>query len=148
MDQELIRRFRRLSNRYMGAIMHHAQAGELRPGEAMVMDALAKRPGDTVTPSRISEVLGVRPPTVTPLLDRMERKGLIIREPSSQDRRVIRILATNKGLAAEKKHRQSVEVFYEELSHRMSREELKEFLRLLDKITSPDTDIPPREELL
>jgi DNA-binding MarR family transcriptional regulator len=40
---------------------------------------------------------GVRPPTMTRLVDGLERDGLVRREPRSDDRRVVVVRATGKG---------------------------------------------------
>lgn len=40
---------------------------------------------------------GVRPPTMTRLVDGLERDGLVVRRPDPLDRRAVRVLATAKG---------------------------------------------------
>lgn len=45
---------------------------------------------------------GLEPSSMTGLLDRMERDGLVRREPDPEDRRAIRICLTDAGRAAEK----------------------------------------------
>lgn len=49
--------------------------------------------------SELSERMSARNSTITGIVDRMERDGLVIRERSSSDRRVVKLRATERGLA-------------------------------------------------
>lgn len=69
--------------------------------------------GETVT--GLAEVCLLQQPTMTKLLDRMERSGLVRRTPDARDRRVVRIDLTPVGaakakelVAAAKEHEASV----------------------------------------
>lgn len=137
MEQELIQQFAQSSGRYIRTVMALLQKGELRPGEAMVMEVLAQEQKRPVTPTFLSEVLGVRPPTITPLLNRMEKKGMIRREPYAQDRRVISIVATPYGQSMGEKNRWAGETVYTYLAQQLQLEELREFTRLLKKVVGP-----------
>jgi MarR family transcriptional regulator, organic hydroperoxide resistance regulator len=63
--------------------------------------ALGARPGETVT--GLAEACLLQQPTMTKLLDRMVRDGLVTRAPDARDRRVTRVTLTPRGktLAAE-----------------------------------------------
>ena len=43
---------------------------------------------------------GVRPPTMTRLVDGLERDGMVAREPDPRDGRAVRVRATRKGVRA------------------------------------------------
>ena len=62
-----------------------------------VLAALLARPGRTVT--GLAEACLLQQPTMTKLLDRMVRDGLVARAPDARDRRVIRIALTREGEA-------------------------------------------------
>jgi DNA-binding MarR family transcriptional regulator len=47
--------------------------------------------------SEIARFLEVSKPNMTPLVDRMVEQGLVVREHNHRDRRVIQIVATNRG---------------------------------------------------
>ena len=49
-----------------------------------------------VRTSLISETLDLAPSTVTPLLDALENKGLLVRRRTKEDRRVVQVLPTCK----------------------------------------------------
>lgn len=55
--------------------------------------------GKNVTPGTLASVLHLSQPTVTGILGRLERRGLIQRQRSSTDRRSILAVATDQGRA-------------------------------------------------
>lgn len=52
---------------------------------------------DGRTQAKLAEALGVEPPTVTKMLQRMEAADLVKRRPDATDRRAIRVHLTAKG---------------------------------------------------
>ena len=52
---------------------------------------------DGRTQADLAESLGVEPPTVTKMLQRMESSELVDRRPDATDRRAIRVYLTPKG---------------------------------------------------
>ncbi len=61
----------------------------------MVLSHLWRRDG--LTPSELADRLGVEPPTVTNMLSRMERAGLLERCRDPKDARCTRVHLTEKG---------------------------------------------------
>ncbi len=59
--------------------------------------ALLARPGETVT--GLAQACLLQQPTMTKLLDRMVRDGLVARAPDARDRRLVRIALTREGEA-------------------------------------------------
>jgi MarR family transcriptional regulator, organic hydroperoxide resistance regulator len=67
----------------------------LHPGqEALLMELWDQ---DGRTQANLAAALGVEPPTVTKMLQRMENAGLVDRRPDKNDRRAIRVHLTPKG---------------------------------------------------
>jgi MarR family transcriptional regulator, organic hydroperoxide resistance regulator len=62
-----------------------------------VLAALLARPGEMVT--GLAEACLLQQPTMTKLLDRMARDGLVTRAPDPRDRRVVRVALTPEGRA-------------------------------------------------
>ncbi len=62
-----------------------------------VLGVLLARPGGTVT--GLAEACLLQQPTMTKLLDRMVRDGLVTRSPDARDRRVVRVALTPEGEA-------------------------------------------------
>ncbi len=59
-----------------------------------ILDMVANLTGK---PAEIASMLGISPPAVTFLLERLETKGLLRREPGSSDRRRVEIALTENG---------------------------------------------------
>ena len=49
------------------------------------------------TPKQLAEILGIETSTVSGLLDRLQKNGLIDRIVNSEDRREVQVIATQKG---------------------------------------------------
>jgi DNA-binding MarR family transcriptional regulator len=91
-----------------------------------------------VSCNTIGERLLSRVPDVTRLVDRLERKGLARRARGKEDRRVVLISITAKGLEVlEKLDRPLMEVHKKQLRH-MGRGELEDLNRLLVKARRPE----------
>lgn len=67
----------------------------LHVGQEMVLLRLWRRDG--LTPSELAGALGVEPPTVTNMLSRMEKAGLLERCRDPEDARCTRVYLTEKG---------------------------------------------------
>lgn len=62
-----------------------------------VLSGLMGSEGETVT--GLAEICLLQQPTMTKLLDRMARNGLVVRNPDQRDRRVVRVALTKAGEA-------------------------------------------------
>ena len=60
-----------------------------------VVGALVMQPG--LTQKEIADKVGIEGATLVPILDKMEKEGLLKRKPDSSDRRVNRIYLTQKA---------------------------------------------------
>jgi MarR family transcriptional regulator, organic hydroperoxide resistance regulator len=67
----------------------------LHPGQEALLMELWDHDGRTQ--ADLAESLGVEPPTVTKMLQRMEHGDLVHRRPDATDRRAIRVYLTPKG---------------------------------------------------
>jgi MarR family transcriptional regulator, organic hydroperoxide resistance regulator len=84
----------------------------LHPGQEALLMELWDHDGRTQ--ADLAESLGVEPPTVTKMLQRMEHADLVDRRPDATDRRAIRVHLTPKGRRLKGK----VEKLWAELEHR------------------------------
>ena len=67
----------------------------LYPGQPPILFMLWQEDGRSQT--EFSEVLELKPATVTVMLRRMEKAGLLLRRPDEKDLRVSRVYLTEKG---------------------------------------------------
>ena len=97
----------------------------------------------SVTPTQLSQVLRVRPSTITPMLQRLEDQGLLRRIHSKEDRRQVFLAITPEGKDLLKKNWERLVAFYRSLFARLTPEEGLLFLELLEKIADPISPEPP-----
>jgi MarR family transcriptional regulator, organic hydroperoxide resistance regulator len=84
--------------------------------------------------SELSERIRAQNSTVTGIIDRMERGGLVIRARSTEDRRVVRIRLTEKGAKIAREIAvPPMEIFRSALES-LSAGEMRDLLRILTKI--------------
>lgn len=85
-----------------GAIRQHFRAVEKACGvsgaQVWVLATLAEAPGLRVT--ELAQALSIHASTASNLLDKIEKSGLIRRERSREDQRVVRLFLTEAGQAA------------------------------------------------
>jgi MarR family transcriptional regulator, transcriptional regulator for hemolysin len=60
--------------------------------------AVAAKAASPLSQSELADRLGVEGATMVAMLDRLVKAGLVVREPSSTDRRVNRVVLTDAGL--------------------------------------------------
>jgi len=70
---------------------------DLSQGRFLTLIVMNREPYQAINPSILAEKVGVKPATMTGLLDGLERKGLIKRLAHSEDRRKVSIRLTNTG---------------------------------------------------
>lgn len=72
-------------------------------------------------------------PAITGLIDRLEKQELVVRRRCLEDRRVVYVKITSKGLSLLKQLDTPVEEMHKSLMEHLTRAELKELSRLLEK---------------
>lgn len=83
----------------------------------------------------LEKVFNIRRSTATVMLQTLEQKGFIIREPVEHDARLKKIVLTDKAVQQHMVIRRQIDVFHEKLEEGITQAEKEEFFRILDKIT-------------
>ena len=84
--------------------------------------------------STLSERIRAQNSTVTGIVDRMEREGLVRRERSTADRRVVHLRLSEKGARLAREIQvEPMEIFRQALLH-LSGDDLRDLLRILMKL--------------
>jgi DNA-binding MarR family transcriptional regulator len=91
---------------------------------------------DVPKPAQIARKLGVRRPTITGLLDNLEKDQLVERKPHSTDGRALRLELTKKGKKLLDKLLPEYWMILETLSAPLSAAERKSMLRGVEKVYS------------
>jgi DNA-binding MarR family transcriptional regulator len=91
-----------------------AEAGaDLSATDAVVLVAVSAEPGGAITLSRRDT--GLHPSTITSVLDRLERRGLVRRERGADDHRFVAVWPTLPGRIASDQARSALATLDEEL---------------------------------
>lgn len=69
--------------------------GGKKGGQEGVLSVIAQHPA--MTQKELAKTLGIQPASVSELLMKLERKGLVLREKDEQDRRSIKVQLTGEG---------------------------------------------------
>jgi len=87
------------------------------------------------TPStRLAKLLGMKNSSLTRILQKMENDGCIIRKTDPDDKRVILIFLTDKGVERRRIAKRVVLEFNEKLKRKIDEKELAAFFRVFDVI--------------
>ncbi len=78
-------------------------------------------------------------PGITGLIDRLERAGFVKRVRCEKDRRVIYVALAEKGTKALAALDEPIAALHDKLLGHLAQAELKELIRLLDKVRAPLT---------
>lgn len=81
------------AQRYL--VMRRLAEEDSHPGQAVGLMVLAANDG--ITQSELADMIGIARPTVTTMLQKMERAGLIERRVDEDDQRYTRIYVTDAG---------------------------------------------------
>lgn len=85
-------------------------------------------------PKDIAEKFGIENSTISGILERMENKGLLVRNIDSEDRRFIRIELTEAGRELEKPVNATVDAFNKRVLAPFSKEEVEMLREILGRI--------------
>lgn len=93
----------------------------------------------------ILRVFGIRPSTMTSMLERLDQKGLLTREPDPEDRRSVRITLTREGTAVAERINRLVRELEERIGTRVRPRELAGFRSVMGAVEAA-TGVRVRKE--
>ena len=102
---------------------------EVTPIQVMLLFFLQKNNGSSLT--QISQGLMLENPTVTGLIDRLEKLGYVKRSDHPSDRRVYLVYLTEKGKTVANKALPIVKKLNEQIKEGYSKEEIENFKKVL-----------------
>lgn len=114
-----------------------AAATELRalglyPGQEGVINLLAEH--GAMTPGAIALQLGVRPPTITKTITRLEEQGFLARSASEEDGRQVVVTLTEEGANTVKKMRKALRRVEKQAIAGLKKKERKHLESVLDGV--------------
>jgi DNA-binding MarR family transcriptional regulator len=102
---------------------------EVTPVQAMLLFYLQKKDGSSLT--QISQGLMLENPTVTGLIDRLEKLGYVKRSDHPNDRRIYLVYLTEKGSGVANRALPIVKKLNEEIKEGYSKKEIDAFKKVL-----------------
>ena len=102
---------------------------EVTPIQVMLLFFLQKNDGSSLT--QISQGLMLENPTVTGLIDRLEKLGYVKRSDHPDDRRVYLIYLTEKGRKVANKALPIIKKLNEQIKEGYSKSEIEDFKKVL-----------------
>lgn len=110
------------------------RASDLTVSEVHAVEVLGQY--GKINMKNLAQKLGVTTGTVTVTMDRLEKKNYAKRETTKEDRRVILISLTDKGLEAFKVHHEYHLHLTEQMLSVLSEDESEQFINIFKKINS------------
>ena len=111
---------------------------ELRAVDFSVLSLLGANPN--ITQKRLSIAVNVSPPNLATLLDRLEERGLLVRQRNPLDKRSQTLVLTNEGTKLCAKAEKTVTELEQEATSMLSDGERTELVKLLQKIFLREDD--------
>jgi DNA-binding MarR family transcriptional regulator len=99
------------------------------------------RAGGSLTPTQLSEAMFRSKHSVTKIMDNLEKEGFIVRDFSSQDRRVTIIRVTESGLEYVRKNQHKGEIRAKQVMDRLEVAEQEKLVSLTGKLNEQMTGI-------
>ncbi|MGZ5661602.1 MAG: MarR family winged helix-turn-helix transcriptional regulator [Usitatibacter sp.] len=131
-DYELLAAFRKHLREFMAFSDRHSGALGLTQQQYQALLALRTHDGEPLSIRGLASLLLIKHHSAVGMVDRLEREGLVRREPSARDRRVVAVRLTPRDEKA-----------FERLA-RVHRAELRrvapEFVRIMSALAKPDPE--------
>ena len=105
---------------------------ELRPVDFTVLSLLKANPN--INQKRLSKAINVSPPNLAPLLDRLEMRGLLMRQRNPLDRRSQTLALTSDGMRMCNKAEKTVSQLELKATETLNEDERAQLIHLLQKI--------------
>ncbi|MDR3561164.1 MAG: MarR family winged helix-turn-helix transcriptional regulator [Negativicutes bacterium] len=90
--------------------------------------------------NEFAERHGIKPSTLTGIVTRLEKGGLLVRRRDAVDRKAVYLGCTARGRAMVARHMAEDRAFTANLLGRLTPAEGREFVRMVEKMTAPGTD--------
>ena len=107
-------------------------ASELTPGQFGVLVVIDANPG--LTQTQLGNALGIDRSTVVAVIDRLESRGLVARQPSPNDRRSHALHLSGSGKATLRRLTERVRAHESEIARHLSTDEQARLIELLGRV--------------
>lgn len=113
----------------------HLGGDGIGPGQLGVLLLVEANPGSNQT--RIGKALGIDRSTLVSIIDMLEKRGLIRREPSPTDRRSHALMLSEEGTGFLRALRPRLDAHEAEIARNLSAAERAQLIELLQRLAAP-----------
>lgn len=131
-DRPLMRMLHHVSRRHFQHIHTALHEYDVYPGQPPLMFALARKNGQSQ--KELAEQLDIKAATLTVMINRMEKNGMVRRETDEKDQRVTRIYLTERGVETLEVVRETLDRLEQQAIAGLSEEEIETLHSLLGRI--------------
>ncbi|XOK63039.1 MarR family winged helix-turn-helix transcriptional regulator [Paenibacillus elgii] len=128
-DDSLTRLMRHVLKLHRHSVDLMIQKYDVFPGQPPLLMRLSERDGQSQ--KELADSMLIKPPTLTVMINRMEKTGLVERKPDPDDQRVSRVYLTGKGRQAAAGVQEALQVLEAKCFEHFNPEEKMLFRRLL-----------------
>ena len=114
------------------AMMEALRSVDMHPSQSFCCVLIERKPG--LSQRELADRFHIKPATVTIMLQRMEKSGLIRREPDPNDQRVQRLFVTESGMEANRHSEIVLNDLLKETYGRLTPEELRDYCNAVEKL--------------
>jgi DNA-binding MarR family transcriptional regulator len=125
---------RRAALAVIGVFMERMAVYELRPVDFSVLSLITHNPG--ITSRQLCTALGILPPNLVGMVNALEKRGIVVRQPHPRDGRAMGLHLTPAGQKLMREAEKTAAQLETEAATRLSAAEVKTLIRLLRKIYS------------
>lgn len=104
--------------------------------EIHLIERVGKAGENGLTLSELAQALGITKPSATVAVNKLEKKGYLVKHGSESDGRIVRILLTHQGKVVDHYHRYYHRKMVSQLSAEFTEEEQDCLIRALDKLNN------------
>ena len=133
LSSSVFRAFIRAARTHGHLMVRSLSEKAMHPAQIMCLRVLAR--ADGISQRDLAEMLHVSRPTVTNMLQTMEKAGTVERRPDESDQRLTRVYLSEQGREMELKLRSVMAEYIGKTVGPMSDDDKRELTRLLDQFT-------------
>jgi DNA-binding MarR family transcriptional regulator len=109
-------------------------ASELTPGQFGVLVVIEANPG--LSQTQLGNALGIDRSTVVAVIDRLESRGLVARQPAPNDRRSHALHLSDNGKTTLRRLTERVRAHERQIAERLSADEQARLIELLSRVAT------------
>lgn len=131
-SEKLVRELFSFSNQLHQKVAqsHHTHSSYV--GRGRILYLLAQH--DYVYQNQLAKLAKIKPGSLTQILEKMEKEGLIVRQRDQNDRRLIYVRLSQKGKGQVARNEQYHRDFQRYITSPLTEDEIKQFTTTLEKI--------------